>query len=49
MSRADVLGIILRMSPCRAEHLSVEAHSADAVIITCTLCTVADPKRRLHK
>ncbi len=48
MSRAALCGLSLRMYTCRAEHLdALPPHSADAVVSTCTLCTVDDPQKTL--
>jgi ubiquinone/menaquinone biosynthesis C-methylase UbiE len=48
MSRAALCGLSLRVYPGRAEHLDImPPHSADAVVSTCTLCTVDDPQKTL--
>ena len=45
ISRADLYELSLT---CRAEHLdALPPHSADAVVSTCTLCSVEDPQQTL--
>jgi SAM-dependent methyltransferase len=48
MSRAALCGLSLRMYPGRGEHLdALPPNSADAIVSTCTLCTVDDPQKTL--
>ena len=48
MSRAALCGLSLRMYTSRGEHLDImPPHSADAIVSTCTLCTVDDPQKTL--
>ena len=47
MSRADFFGLSLRIDPCVAEDLPLPTNSVDAVVSTCTLCTVDDPQKTL--
>jgi len=48
MSRAALCGLSLRMYTSRGEHLDImPPNSADAIVSTCTLCTVDDPQKTL--
>lgn len=47
MSRAASFGLRLRLCADRAERLPLPARSADAVVSTCTLCSVDDPRKTL--